>query len=506
MKKRPILKGFLIGVWLLCCFSCFSVEESPKPVLRWAADTDSGVPFVFHDLDEPDRLVGFEVDIVNAVCNVMGYEPQLSTNDWGALLLGFDRDMYDVVVNGILITPERQAKADFSKPYYIEYQQLVVRSNNDTIDSLDDCQDLVVGTCMHTPGVAILEDLGVSDMRLYEDEGSCFNDLANGRIDVVLLNAAAAIYYAGVHPDLKLVGQPIGYFPVAMAFPKGTHPELIEKVNSAIDILIENGKLREIFERWNLWNTYLADYTQDYRPSMTVPVEYERFMEAERPQNLTFGKRLKMYAGFLPILGLGAWMTVKISVFSMLLAMAVGLVLALMRVYGPWPVKYTAVAIIELIRGTPLLIQLFIIFYGLPGIGIRLDPFIAGVVGLGINYAAFEAENYRAGLLSIPKGQMEAAMALAMSHWEALRHVILPQAIRIVIPPVTNDFISLLKDSSLVSMLTIVELTYRYNQLAATYYDFFGIGLLVAAIYLVLGLPFVRLAKVAERKLAIPHR
>src|SRR3989475_12649749 len=163
-------------------------------------------------------------------------------------------------------------------------------------------------------------------------------------------------------------------------------------------------------------------------------------------------------------------------------------------------------AYIEVVRGTPLLIQLYLIFYGLPNIGIRLTPFFAAVFGLGLNYAAYEAENYRAGIQAIPRGQMEAALSLGMTRAQALRHVIVPQAMRLVIPPVTNDFIALFKDSSIVSVITMVELTKVYGQLASTYYDYIGVGILTAAIYFLLGLPFVRLARWAEARLATDKR
>jgi len=156
---------------------------------------------------------------------------------------------------------------------------------------------------------------------------------------------------------------------------------------------------------------------------------------------------------------------------------------------------------IEIVRGTPLLIQVLFIFYGLPALGIRLSPFVAGVLALGLNYAAYEAENYRAGLLSVPRGQMEAAIALNMTHAQALRLIIVPQAFRTVVPVMTNDFISLLKDSSLVSVITLTELSQTYVRLSSTYYDYIGTGLIIGAAYLLLGLPFVRLARYAERRL-----
>ena len=182
--------------------------------------------------------------------------------------------------------------------------------------------------------------------------------------------------------------------------------------------------------------------------------------------------------------------------------MSLGLGLALARLYGARPLAWLAVSVIEVVRGTPLLIQILFVFYGLPNIGIRLAPFVAGVLALGLNYAAYEAENYRAGLQAVPRGQTEAAIALNMTRAQLLRYVVVPQAFRIVVPVMTNDFISLLKDSSLVSIITLTELSQTYVRLSTTYYDYFGTGLMIGGAYLLLGLPFVRLSRWAERRLA----
>src|SRR5262249_14920452 len=131
----------------------------------------------------------------------------------------------------------------------------------------------------------------------------------------------------------------------------------------------------------------------------------------------------------------------------------------------------------------------------------RFSPFIAGVLGLGLNYAASEAENYRAGIQAIPRGQTEAAQALGMGRWQALQHIILPQAFRLVIPPVTNDFIAMFKDSSIVSVITMVELTKVYGMLAMSTYDYMGLGLMTAAIYFALSYPASIFAGYLEKKL-----
>jgi polar amino acid transport system substrate-binding protein len=143
-------------------------------------------------------------------------------------------------------------------------------------------------------------------------------------------------------------------------------------------------------------------------------------------------------------------MTVFLAAASMPLAIVLGLLVALGRLYGPALLRWALAAYVEALRGTPLMLQLYVIFFLLPEVGISLSPLVAAVLGLAINYSAYEAEIYRAGLQAVPAGQMEAALALGMSRRLALRRIVIPQAVRIVIPPVTNDFIALLKDSSLV--------------------------------------------------------
>src|SRR4029434_6415689 len=213
---------------------------------------------------------------------------------------------------------------------------------------------------------------------------------------------------------------------------------------------------------------------------------YEEFTQ-NITKKLTWRERLGRYKSYLPpLLLIGAPMTLLISVLGMAVAIVIGLAVALIYLYAPRPASWLARGYVELFRGTPLLIQLYVIFYGLPNIGVRLSPLVAAVVGLGLNYAAYEAENYRAGIEAIPRGQMEAALALAITRAESLRYVIVPQAMRLVIPPVTNDFIALFKDSSIVSVITMVELTKVYGMLAMSTYDYIGLGLMTAGIYFAL--------------------
>jgi polar amino acid transport system substrate-binding protein len=204
---------------------------------------------------------------------------------------------------------------------------------------------------------------------------------------------------------------------------------------------------------------------------------------------------------FFPALLKGAALTIIISVVSMTLAVILGLFISLIRLYGRAPFTSLATAYIEIYRGTPLLIQLYLLYYGLPNIGISLSPWLAAFIGLGMNYAAYEAEIYRAGISAIPKGQMEAALSLGMSRNLAIKRIILPQALRISLPGITNDFIALFKDSSLVSIIAMVELTKTYNILASSTLRYFELGLITAILYFGMSYPLSLLARRLENRL-----
>ncbi len=189
---------------------------------------------------------------------------------------------------------------------------------------------------------------------------------------------------------------------------------------------------------------------------------------------------------YFPFLLEGALLTLEISLLSLLLGIIFGLVAALCKLGRNPILRGAATFYIWLIRSTPLLVQLFIIYFGLPQIGVDLGPFISGVLGLGLNVGAYNAETIRGGIVSIPRGQTEAARSLGMSGALAMRRVILPQALRIIIPPLGNNFIILIKDTSLVSTITLVELTLTAQRFIGSTYKPFEMYLMAAALYAVL--------------------
>ena len=194
--------------------------------------------------------------------------------------------------------------------------------------------------------------------------------------------------------------------------------------------------------------------------------------------------------------------TVLITVCSFALALVLGLVIGVLRISRSRPVAAAAGMYINIIRGVPLLVQIFFIYFGLGSV-CNLDRFTAGVVAVGICYSAYLAEIFRSGIDAISQGQYEAAQSLGMTRFQALRHVIIPQSFRIVIPPVANEFIASLKDSSLVSIIGMRELTRAGREYYSQYFVDFQTWLLVGAIYLIMTMSLSRLVKYLERVYAV---
>ncbi len=204
-----------------------------------------------------------------------------------------------------------------------------------------------------------------------------------------------------------------------------------------------------------------------------------------------------------PYLLAGAWMTVKITSLSVAVGIVIGIFGGLMRVSKNPILYWISTVYVEVIRGTPLLVQIFIVYFGLPSLGIRLTPYLSAVAALGINSGAYVSEIVRGGIQSISKGQMEAARSLGMSYVQAMRYVILPQALVRILPPLGNEFIALLKDSSLVSTIAIAELTRVGQQIITRTFQSFEIWTGVALFYFVMTFIMSRIVRFLESRLAI---
>ncbi len=511
-RAQPLTRALFVGL-VLVCLPAFAQESPPEEPhglaavkargeLLWGADAQGGAPYVFQDPMEPNRLIGFEVDLAEALAGKLGVRARPVLGPWDSLLELLARGDFDVALNGIEVAEEKKRVCDLSRPYYAAGERLTIRRGDTPAPHvLSQTKGRPVGTLPGSLAERMLRREGAL-VRTYEGgQDEIFADLKLGRTDAVLLDDPITRYYGAIEPDLEVVPGTFGEVRYAVAVRKG-EDSLREAIDAALEELAREGTLRDIYERWGLWNAETAELLGDPNPSPRgVPEQYEAWRAAVGKVPPFLERVRERYPATLALFAHGALMTLGVSLMAMALAVAAGMVLAVSRVYGPLPLRWLAMAYIEVVRGTPLLVQLTLVYFGLPQLGLRLNPLTAGVLTLGLNYAAAEAENYRAGLSSVPAGQHEAAKVLGLSRWQTLRHVVMPQAVRISLPPMTNDFIALLKDSSLVSLVTLTELTRTYLNLANAMRDHLGLGLLVAAIYLLLGLPFAHLARTVEARL-----
>ena len=206
----------------------------------------------------------------------------------------------------------------------------------------------------------------------------------------------------------------------------------------------------------------------------------------------------------LPLLMAGAVVTVEITAMSVGLGLLIGMFAGVGRLSTIRPIRYLAAVYVDFIRGTPLLVQIFLIYFAIPlVVGHRIDPFLAAITACSINSGAYIAEIFRAGIQSIDKGQMEAGRSLGMNWAQTMRYVIMPQAFKRIIPPLGNEFIAMLKDSSLVSVIGFEELTRRGQLVIARTYASFEIWMSVAFIYLIMTLTISRMVNYLERRFCI---
>jgi polar amino acid transport system substrate-binding protein len=461
-------------------------EVRARGELVWGGDLQGGEPYVFEDPHDPSRIVGFEVDIADALARVIGAKrARFFPVQWSSLVPSLERGDFDVALNGLEDTPERRTRLRLSRPYFVYREVLAVRRGSPYV-GLTSLAGKRVATLNQTQAFDILRNAPLETV-LYEGQQEPYYDLQLGRVDAVLLDHIIADRYGCPLADIVCLPQEVAGGTYVVGIRK-TDAALQGAVDDALDGMIHSGALRRILEGWRLWD----DSQEGLASRASIPL-------AGEPQSAVLGGDQLLL--FLK----GALVTVLVSFAAFGIAMPLGLFLAAARRnLGPMG-RGAVAAYVEALRGTPVLLQLYVLYFGLAPV-FKLGPMTAAILGLGLNYAAYEAENYRGAMLAVPRGHLEAAAALGLGPWQTFRHVIFPQAVRVALPAMTNDFVSLLKDSSLVSVLTVVELTKRMTIAAVEVRSWLGPGLLCAALYFAMSFPLSRLSRRLETRLSRDSR
>lgn len=482
------LAWFYAWVFLVCMARADWDQIQQRGVLRWGNDAEGGAPYIYHDPQNSQRLIGFEVEFAEVLARRLGLKSEFVQNNWDMLIpaLG-EGSRFDVIIAGLERTPENLAKIRMSRPYFAFGQQLVVRSGDSNVTSLANLKGKAVGVLSASASHHLAEAQGGIDVRIYPDNVNYFRDLELGRLDAVLTDSPIAQVNLQGNSQLKSAGPVFasGFYAVGI---RPEDPILLEQVNRAIAGLIQEGALEKIYSRYGLWTTEQKALSGWTDSGEVARVQVSVWRE---------------WNTYLPLLLRASVTTLWVTCAGMGMAIVLGIPLVLARLYGSAPIRWLSVAYIEVFRGTPLLLQIYFLYFGLAQqCGMKLTAGVAAVLSLGLNYAANEAEHYRAGIQGVPLEQMDAALALGMGRGLALRRVILPQALRISLPSIANDFIAMFKDSSIVSVITLVELTKEYQIRAIDTGDYIGLGLMTAALYFLISYAASLGARYLERRLS----
>jgi polar amino acid transport system substrate-binding protein len=493
----------LSALGLLALAAPAGAEEG---VLLWGGDAEGGAPYVEADAADPRKVVGFDVEIAELVARQLGRTPRFAQIAFTSLDQSARRGDFDIGLSGIEDIPARRATLAVSVPYYEFREVLTVReADRARFRTLADLRGRRVATLGGTMAYDLLlaaqREQGVFAVS-YDDDVHPYSDLTIGRVDAVVLDNVLANRamrrQAGLSTQASALA--VGHYVVITA-PDRT--ALRDRVDAILRQAMRDGTLERIFRNWRVWN--------EDQPPLFARVLAAQSSSGDAGASAPSGTAgtpsrptaLGRVAAYFPSLLRAAVVTLALSCAAMALAIALGMTIAVGRVYGGPLARMILTTYVEVMRGTPVLLQLFVIYYGLAAV-VRLPAFLAALLGLGLNYAAYEAEIYRGALEAVPVGQLEAARTLGFSSLQTLRLVRAPQAFRLALAPMTNDFVALLKDSSLVSVLTVVELT-KQTQIFATNLGSWVIpGALCALLYLLMSLPLGHLARRLEARWRAP--
>jgi len=493
MKNWPVL--LLASV--VCLSGCASRRD--ESVLRWGGDASGGEPFLIDNSPEPPG--GFEAEIAQYLGEKIGRKPVFLQRDWPNLPQDLQRGDIDAAFNGMEWLPEREKMMASTIPYFKYGLRLIVRKDS-PIQSWDDLRQagqkgrIRVGVLKDSVAHRYLEQEFANEVEILASDvdgvTGVMNNVVADPLYVTVQDAPAATWYLErsrvkeQYRDLRAVDQVIrpGEYPYYVIYVRKEDDDLREALNAALRQGFQDGTFQRIYEKYGLWEA-------DQQNLLEVGKNWPPEVDSQAPSLLFFAWQMTLAARF----------TVLLAVLSFPLAMALGVLLALAREYGPWWLQLLALLYVELFRGTPLLLQLVVIYYFLPVVGLVLPALLAGILGLALNYAACEAEVFRAGIRAVPRGQSEAARSLGMTQATTIWRIVLPQAWKIVLPPVTNDFIALFKDTAVCSAIAVLELTAKYRSFVNANPDqVVQLGLLAAGLYLAMSYPLSVLARRLEAK------
>lgn len=432
-------------------------------------------PFEFQGKN--GELAGFSIDLMKAIATAAHFQVEFQSLPFDGIIPALQAKTVDGAISSITITPERAKTLAFSRPYFKAGLAIAIRRDNQNITNFQSLQNHKIAVQIGTTGAKKAETVTGAEVRSFDSAPLALQELQNGNVDAVINDAPVTLYAinTGNLQGIKVIQQLLTEEFYGIATAKNSLD--LPLINQGLSTILENGKYQQIYQKWF---------------KSTPPILPERLPDGNQNPNKI--NSVIVFWQSLPTLLNGALVTLQLAFISGLLGLISGSLIGIIRLSTIKPLRFLARAYIDFFRGTPLLVQIFMIYFGLPaifqeiGFNLTLNRFIAGVVALSLNSAAYIAEVVRGGIESIENGQTEAAKSLGLNPLQTMIYVIFPQAFRRMIPPLGNEFISLLKDTSLVAVIGFEELFRKGQLIVSENYRAFEIYAAVAVIYLCLTL------------------
>ncbi|EAC4170905.1 ABC transporter permease subunit [Listeria monocytogenes] len=428
-------------------------------------------PYEFHQtIDGKDKVVGFDVSIAKKIAKDLNVKLEIKEMNFDSLLGSLKTGKIDMIISGMSPTPERQKEVDFSDPYMFVQQRVVIRkTDKDKFTSVNDFSGVKVGAQKQTTQEELAQnELVGSEVVSLQKVPDLILNLKSNKVDAVVLEGPVAEAYISQDKTLAMADIKFanGSKETAIAMPKGS-TALQEKVNASIKDIQDTGLLKK----------------------------YQKEANKLMFQDGSFYEKYGNY--FIT----GTLITIALAAIGVLCGAILGSLFALMKLAKTRWLRWPAACYIEFVRGTPLLIQIFIVFFGTQIIGMDVSAFVSGCIALSLNSAAYVAEIIRAGISAVNKGQMEAARSLGMTQGASMRYIILPQAVKNILPALGNEFVTVIKESSIVSVIGVTELMFMTGVVQGASFKPFIPLIITSLIYFVLTFSLSRLLGVAERRM-----
>lgn len=434
-------------------------------------------PFEYQNDD--NEYIGIDIDLLAAIAEDQGFTYELRPMNFSAGLQALETNQVDGMIAAMSITPEREESFDFSEPYIDAGPVLAVHEDNDEITSYEDLDGKTLAVKVGTTGAQFADELAQEydiTINQFEDSANMYEDVAAGQADAAVEDYPVMAYAIQQGLPLKLPTQPEEGYPIGFAVNEGQNQELLEMFNAGLVNVMEDGTYDEIMDTY-LISPEEAEVAEDTGIFSLLSSNFDALMA-----------------------GLGR--TLLLTLVSFAISLVAGTIFGLFSATKNRALNLIANIYVTVLRGIPLIVLAFFMYFSVPQLfDIQLTAFMAGIITLSLNTTAYISEQVRGGIAAVPIGQLEAARSLGLPYRQSMQKVVLPQAIKIMIPSLINQLVITLKDTSILSVIGIVELTQSGRIIIARSYQSGAMWIIVGLIYLIIITLLTKLSNLIERSL-----